>query len=131
MRSTDSQDTIVNSEEINYSKIQNDLDDSKLPKISNQQIYNKETFKFFTNYIIRTFEMSVSLEQDNQIIRLLDSKFIDKHKKDGYNFIHFGMIQVAAKPLTRLGLNTSIVMCLWYQSHGKGSRVCFRCFELS
>ena len=47
-RSTDSQDTILNSEEINYSKIQNDLDDWKLPKVSNQEIYKKITFKFFT-----------------------------------------------------------------------------------
>ena len=55
--------------------------------------------------------MSVNLEQDDQVIRLLDNKSIEKHKKDGYNFIHFGMIQVVAKPLIRLGLNTSIVMC--------------------
>ena len=74
--------------------------------------------------------MSVSLEQYDQVIRLLDSKSVEKHKKDHYKFIHFGMIQVAAKPLTRLGLNTSIVMCLWYQSHGKGSWVYFGCFEL-
>ncbi|RVW83333.1 hypothetical protein CK203_038862 [Vitis vinifera] len=70
-RSSDSQDTVVNSEEINYPKIQNDLDDW-------------------------------NLEQDDQVIRLLDNRSIEKHKKDGYNFIHFGMIQVAAKPLTRL-----------------------------
>ena len=111
-RSSDSQDTVVNSEEINYHKIQNDLDDWKLPKVFNQEIYKKETFKFFTDYTIKTFEMPVSLEQDDQVIRLLDSKSIEKHKKDGYNFIHFGMIQVTAKPLTILGLNTSIVMCL-------------------
>ena len=61
--------------------------------------------------------MSVNLEQDDQVIRLLDSKSIDKHKKDGYNFIHFGMIQVSAKPLTRLGLSTSIVMCLRDNRH--------------
>ena len=61
--------------------------------------------------------MSVSLEQDDQVIRLLDNRSIDKHKKDGYNFIHFGMIQVAAKPLTRLGLNTAIVMCLRDNRH--------------
>ena len=61
--------------------------------------------------------MLVSLEQDNQIIRLLDSKSIEKHKKDKYNFVHFGMIQVAAKPLTRLDLNTSIVMCLRDNRH--------------
>ncbi|KAL6333631.1 hypothetical protein AAG906_028816 [Vitis piasezkii] len=87
-RSSDSQDTIVNSEEINYPKIQNDLDDCKLPK-------------FFTDYTIKTSEMSASLEQDDQVIRLLDNRSIEKHKRDGYNFIHFGMIQ-AAKPLTRL-----------------------------
>ena len=116
-RSTDSQDTAINSEEINYPKIQNDLDDWKLPKVSNQEIYKKETFKFFRDYTIRTFEMSVSLEQYDQVIRLLDSKSVEKHKKDHYKFIHFGMIQVAAKPLTRLGLNTSIVMCLRDNKH--------------
>ena len=46
-RSSDSQDNVVNSEEINYPKIQNDLDDWKLPKVSNQEIYKKRTFKFF------------------------------------------------------------------------------------
>ncbi|KAL6340409.1 hypothetical protein AAG906_006065 [Vitis piasezkii] len=93
-RSSDSQDTVVNSEEINYPKIQNDLDDWKLPKVSNQEIYKKGTFKFFTDYTIKTSEMSVSLEQDDQVIRLLDNISIEKHKKNGYNFIHFGMIQI-------------------------------------
>ena len=116
-RSSDSQVTVVNSEEINYPKIQNDLDDWKLPKVSNQEIYKKGTFKFFTDYTIKTSEMTVSLEQDDQVIRLLDNRSVEKHKKDGYNFIHFGMIQVAAKPLTRLGLNTSIVMCLRDNRH--------------
>ena len=75
-RSSDSQDTVVNSEEINYPKIQNDLDDWKLPKVSNQEIYKKWTFKFFTDYTIRTSEILVSLEQDDQVIRLLDSKSV-------------------------------------------------------
>ena len=115
-KSTNSQDIIVNSEEINYLKIQNDLDDWKLPNVPNQEIYKKWTLKFFTNYTIKTSEMSISLEHDDQVKRLLDSKSIEKHKKD-YNFIHFGMIQVLAKPLTRLGLNTSIVMCLRDNRH--------------
>ena len=38
---TNSQEVIVNNEEINYSNTQNDLDDWKLPKISNQEIYKK------------------------------------------------------------------------------------------
>ena len=44
-KSTDSQDAIVNKEEINYPKIQNDLDDWKLPKVSNREIYKKINFK--------------------------------------------------------------------------------------
>ena len=60
-RSSDSQDTVVNSEEISYPKIQNDLDDWKLPKVSTQEIYKKGTFKFLTDYTIRTSGMSVSL----------------------------------------------------------------------
>ena len=46
----------------------------------------------------------------------MDSKSIERHKRD-YNFIHFGMIQVAAKPLTRIGLNIFIVMCLRDNRH--------------
>ena len=85
--------------------------------MSNQEIYKEGTFKFFTDYTIKTSEMSVSLEQDDQVIRLLDNRSVEKHKKDDYNFIHFGMIQIAAKPLTRLGLHTSIVMCLRDNRH--------------
>ena len=46
----------------------------------------------------------------------MDSESIERHKKD-YNFIHFGMIQVAAKPLKKVGLNTLIVMCLRDNRH--------------
>ena len=40
-KSTNSQDVVVNSEEINYPKIQNDLNDWKLPNVPNQEIYKK------------------------------------------------------------------------------------------
>ena len=62
--------------------------------MSNQEIYKKGTFKFFTDYTIKTSEMTVSLEQDDQVIRLLDNRSIDKHKKDGYNFIIYIYIYV-------------------------------------
>ena len=72
--------------------------------------------KFFTDYTIKTLEQTISLEQEDQVIRLLNTNSIERHKKD-YNFIHFGMIQVAAKPLTRICLNTSIVMYLRDNKH--------------
>ena len=84
--------------------------------MSNQEIYKKEAFKLFIDYTIKTLEHTISLEQDDQVIRLLDSKSIERHKRD-YNFIHFGMIQVIAKPLTRISLNASIIICLWDNRH--------------
>ena len=84
--------------------------------MTNQEIYKKGTFKFFSNYTIKTLEQTISLGKNDQVIRLLDSKFIKKHKKD-YNVIHFGMIQVAAKPLIKIGLNTLIVICLRDNRH--------------
>ena len=66
--------------------------------------------------MFKTLEQTISLEQEDQWIRLLDSRSIKRHKKD-YNFIHFGMIQVVAKPLTIIGLNTFIVMCLRDNKH--------------
>ena len=72
---------------------QTDLDDWKLPKVSNQEIYKKWTFMFFTDYTIKTLEHIISIEQEDEVISLLDSKSIERHKKD-YNFIHFGMIKL-------------------------------------
>ncbi|RVW18649.1 Enzymatic polyprotein [Vitis vinifera] len=72
----------------------------------------KDTVMVMVNIILGTM-----FRTDDQVIRLLDNRSVEKHKKDGYNFIHFGMIQVAAKPLTRLGLNTAIVMCLRDNRH--------------
>ena len=64
-KSTDSQDAVVNSEEINYPKTQNDLDDWKLPKVSNQEIYKKGTFTFFTDY---TINLSVTATEEFALI---------------------------------------------------------------
>ena len=59
-----------------------------------KKFIKKWTFKFFTDYTIKTLKQTISLEQKDQVIRLLDSRSIERHKCD-YNFIHFGMIQVA------------------------------------
>ena len=61
-RSTYPQEAIVNSEEANYPKIQNNLENWKLPKVSNQEIKKKGSFKFFSNYMVKTTEKTISLE---------------------------------------------------------------------
>ena len=47
-KSTDSQQIVVNSEEINYPKTQNDLNDQNLPNVSNQEIYKKNDLLSFS-----------------------------------------------------------------------------------
>jgi hypothetical protein len=51
------------------------------------------------------------LKQSFETIQLLSSDEIDKNIKN-FSFIHFGLVQVAVKPLTRQGLNTSVLLCL-------------------
>lgn len=48
--------------------------------LSNQEICKNETFKFSSDYTIKTLEQTMSLEQDDQVIRLLDSKSLERHK---------------------------------------------------
>ena len=55
-RSTYPQEAIVNSEEANYPKIQNNLENWKLPKVSNQEIYKKGSFKFSSYYTVTFIE---------------------------------------------------------------------------
>jgi hypothetical protein len=42
----------------------------------------------------------------------ISSDEIDKNIKKNFSFIHFGLVQVVVKPLTRQGLNISILLCL-------------------
>ena len=51
------------------------------------------------------------MKQSFETISLLNSDDIDKNIKN-FSFIHFGLVQVVVKPLTRQGLNTSIILCL-------------------
>jgi hypothetical protein len=51
------------------------------------------------------------LKQSFETIQLLSRKEIDKNI-DNFSFIHFDLVQVAIKPLTRQGLNTSVFLGL-------------------
>ena len=85
-----------------------------LPLVSQNKIYKKTTFSnisFLSNYTIKTLERTYSLKQSFETLQLLNSDDIDKNIKN-FSFIHFGLVQVAVKPLTRQGLNTSVLLCL-------------------
>jgi hypothetical protein len=43
---------------------------------------------------------------------LFNKIFIENSKAKGYKFLHIGSVQVVVKPLTRLGINASVLLCL-------------------
>ncbi|GAV81446.1 MP domain-containing protein, partial [Cephalotus follicularis] len=84
----------------------------KPPKISNKEIYKNNPFNPF-NFTerIQTIEQTIKITKTQQNIQLLDEKTIKKLAKN-FKYIHFALVQVTIKPLTRQGLNTSILACL-------------------
>ena len=104
------QSDMVNNEEMNIGK---NLKDWKMPSVPVNQIYKQSIFSKFSiksDYKIKTFERTFSLENENESIQLFDGELMGKQWE--YSFIHIGLVQVAVKPLIRQGLNTSVSLCL-------------------
>lgn len=90
---------------------QNTLQKWKLPKVSKKKVYQKGMFEFKKNYSIQTTERIISLNNKLESIRLFDQQAIKRYR-EGYKYVHVGLVQVGVKPLTREGFNTSILLCL-------------------
>ncbi|GAV91210.1 MP domain-containing protein, partial [Cephalotus follicularis] len=81
-------------------------------KISDKQIYKYNPFNPF-NFTerIQTIEQTIKIIKTQQNIQLLDEKTIKELAKT-FKYIHFTLVHVTIKPLTRQGLNTSVLTCL-------------------
>jgi len=76
-----------------------------------ETIYQIGKFDFNTALSIKDQEETFSLDEEFQTIRLLSKVAIKKYHEK-YRHIHFGMVQIALKPLTRLRLDCPIFMAL-------------------
>ena len=104
----------VNKEEVSVVSSEKNWQNWNLPLVPQNKIYKKTTFSnlsFLSNYTIKTVERTYSLKQSFETIQLLSRNEIDKNINN-FSFIHSGLVQVAVKPLTRQGLNTSVLLCL-------------------
>ena len=104
-------DIVVNNEEI---IIERNLKDWKMASVPINQIYKQSIFSKFStksDYKIKTFERTFSLNNENESIQLFNEELMQEHRQE-YSFIHIGLVQVAIKPLIRQGLNTSVSLCL-------------------
>ena len=66
---------------------------------------------FTTDYTIKTIQRTIAFDANHEEIKLLSKRIIEKHREK-YNYIHFGLVQIVAKSLTREGLDTSLLLCL-------------------
>ena len=98
-------------EEINFSNLSQSLDNWKIPKHPSKDIYKENKWKFSSDYSVKTVEQTIPLSLEHEEIKLLSKKSIDSFKQK-YNYLHFGLVQIAAKPLSREGLDTSLLLCL-------------------
>jgi hypothetical protein len=67
---------------------------------------------FKSEYHVKTVEQVYALSKEHETCQLFSLEFIRKHKFDGPNYIHIGLVQVVVKPLTRKGLNALVLLCL-------------------
>jgi hypothetical protein len=107
---------IVNEEQVEYQDDSNiDFNVWNIPKVPTKNIYKKSTWSltsFKSEQHVKTVEQVYALSKEHETCQLFSPESIRKHKSDGHNYIHIGLVQVAVKPLTRKGLNASVLLCL-------------------
>ena len=101
--------------------ISEDLDQTlnnwNIPAYSPAKIYKKSgSFIKKTDYVIKTVEQAIPLSEGYNSFGLFSKKLLNLHREK-YKFIHVGLVQVALKPATRLGLNTSAIIAVRDKRH--------------
>ena len=80
----------------------------EMPKQNIKELYKIGTFELKKDYRIKISENTHSIGSETETIELLDLKDLEQIQKDKFKILHIVAIQVAAKPLTRLGLDKPI-----------------------
>jgi hypothetical protein len=85
-----------------------------IPRLPAKEVYNTSWFKssFRTEYAIKTVEQTIHISNRNEDFELFGKRFVNQSLAKGFKFLHVGAVQVAVKPLTRLDINASVLMCL-------------------
>ena len=84
----------------------------EMPKQNIKELYEVGIWEFKRDYRIKIFENTHSIGYEMETIELLDLKYLEQIQKERYKILHISAIQVAPKPLPRLGLDKPICICL-------------------
>ena len=106
---------IINKED--YTVEETDLTDFQkwnIPKVDTKSIYRtiwvQNTLNSQLN--VRTVEQTYSISRTHEKCCLFNRRNINEFLAKKSNYLHIGLVQVAVKPLTRKGINASVLMCL-------------------
>jgi hypothetical protein len=107
---------VVNEEHVEYHDEDSliDANDWNILKVPSKEIYRKKwsMASFKTEQHVKTVEQVYALNKEHELCQLFGPEAIKRHRREGHNFIHIGLVQVAIKPLTRRGLKASIMLGL-------------------
>ena len=109
--------------EENTSKFENQLNVSidvlekyikiwEMPKQEKTKICQIGTFEFKATYKIKVSENTHSIGSQTETIELFKPRDIEVLRNEKFKILHIEAVQVAIKPLTRLGLNKPVCVCL-------------------
>ncbi|KAK9724328.1 hypothetical protein RND81_05G064500 [Saponaria officinalis] len=106
--------TSKDSNTVQSSEISAPLDFSNwnIPTENPTQIYHIGPLDFKIAFSIRTHEETRFVQSDTETLNLLSYTSIQKYIQKKYRFIHFGLVQVAVKPLVHKGIDCPIYMAL-------------------
>ena len=77
-----------------------------------KELYKVGNWEFKRDYRIKISENTHSIGSETETIELLDLKDLEQIQKESFKILLIGAIQVAVKPLTRLGLDKPMCICL-------------------
>ena len=84
----------------------------ELPRQNIKDIYQIGTFEWKSTYKIKVSANTHFIGLETKTIELLNLKDIDILRKQEFKILHIRAIQLVVKPLTRIGLNKPICVCL-------------------
>jgi hypothetical protein len=107
---------VANSEHFSFENDNSfNFDKWNIPKLSPKDIYTSSSWlksSFRSEYSVKTVEQIFAISSNNSTFQLFNKRFIENSEAKGYKFLHVGSVQVVVKPLTRLGINAFVFLCL-------------------
>ena len=85
-----------------------------IPKVGTKAVYKTSWAKntFYSTYKVRTIEQTFSISKTHEKCCLFPKININDFLAKKFSYLHIGLVQVAIKPLTRKGINASVLICL-------------------